>query len=205
MPEAQAGPEIWASPAVTGMHAGAVLGFGLVSTRRAPPNGTALHEVPAWVGFTWGGWYGCPAIGATPSPAPHLPSNGYVAVVVGSDAWLTYAARSSPCGGPPTGPRIEPASQVISVAWHRAGPIVQGRVRLDFTLPPCGRLFGMNAGGDRTTVTITVDGVAPDAPLPCPMPVPTSGTLALTAPGGGPPPTVLRHGSLGLVRQLQLS
>jgi hypothetical protein len=201
-----AAAEIWASPAVAGAMSGNVLGFGLVTTLRGASNVPMLTAAPAWIGFAWGGVYHCPRQTANGSPSSHpdLPSSGYVAVVIGSSGAppdLTYAARSSICGGPAMGPTIATATQVLSMPWHQVGAIsTSGRLTVRYTLPGCGRPFSLQASGDATSTTISADAIAPDEALPCPSPQTTTQTIDLAA---GALPGQLRHGPLGLVRQIQ--
>lgn len=207
--ESQAGPEIWASPAVQGSRSGSVLGFGLVTTGRAGPDVAPVSKMPAWVGFAWGGVYHCPAeiVSRSPSPIPELPSNGYEAVVIGTDDGtpaFTYTARSSPCGGPILPARIALATHVVSIPWRLVR--IGARPAVRFTLPPCGIEFGLAANGNGAHATIEVDAVVPDVAAPCPSPVPKTESFDLGPPGAPPAPgnPGILHAPLGIVRQIQL-
>lgn len=211
VPRSTAAAEIWASPAVQGSRSGAVLGLGLVTLRRSAVGVPRVTRAPAWVGFAWGGVTSCPAMTAPPSPAPSLPSGGYVAVAVMAGAsrpgGFTYTARSSICGEPPHGPRVAPATHVVSIPWRLLGT-AGSSVRLAYTPPPCGSLFQVEGGGSDfgMRATIEVEATVPDAPRACPSPASGTTDLPLAPPQGPPLPgtPTLRHAKLGPVRQIQL-
>ena len=97
-------------------------------------------------------------------------------------------------------------TQVVSVPWHQVGPLsATGRLTIRYALPGCGRPFGIEAVGDRTSTTLSVDAIAPDEALPCPAPMSKTETVDLSPPGStlSPGPLILHHGALGLVRQIQ--
>jgi hypothetical protein len=197
--EGRAATEIWANPSMAGGRADTVLGFGLVTTRVSSPNIPRVRRLPAWVGFAWGRVRFCPmepAASIQPS-APALPSNGYVAVVVGAADGvpaLTYTARSSFCGRPPAGPTVALATKTLSIPWHMISPRQGDTVTIGFELPPCGRLVSTNLSGSAPSATVEVDATTPDVPLPCPAPVAKTTRVEV---GGA---AVIGHAPVGPVR-----
>jgi len=201
-PEGRAAAEIWASPLMSGGRDGAVLGFGLVTTRVSAPDVPRVRKLPAWIGFAGSAVYHCPleTPAARTSPVTTPPGNGYVAVVLGAGNGLpalAYSARSSTCGRPATGPRVALATKTLSIPWRRSGARVGDTISIAYQLPPCGRFLSAGASGDPSGATVEVDATTPDAPLPCPAPVTKTTRLDV-----GSAPTV-RHARLGLVSQLE--
>lgn len=198
MPRSDVEDELWASPVFQG-KTGGVLGWGLVTLTISQHGMNTVTSVPAWVAFGWGGAYSCPMMTAAPSPVD-LPSDGFVAVVMGSTADVqpfSYAARSSICGSQPTGPTVQPATHVESIAWSQVGPVANESVTISYTPVPCGtdRLFTMP--GDPSGTTLFVEMTVPDAALPCPSPVAVTETVRVFDGA-----TQIQHAPTGYVRQL---
>jgi hypothetical protein len=190
--------ELWASPVFQGKSDG-VLGWGLVTLAVTQHGIDTVTSAPAWIAFGWGGAYDCPMITAAPSPVD-LPSDGYVAVVVGSTTDtqpFSYTARSRFCGNPPVGPTVQPATHVESVSWDQVGPVSNDSVEISYTPAPCGSDPTFNIGGGPSGTSIAVDITVPDAAAPCPSPQTVKETLDV--PDGG---TQLHHAPTGYVRQL---
>ena len=162
---------LMASADLSGKDA-AVVGYGLITLEGAQHGQDAVHAVPGWIVFGWGGIYHCPNMTVAPSPVD-LPSDGYVAVAIlpgdpMSD--FSYEARSNVCGTL-RGPSIGIAMHVESIAWEQVGPIQQDQIKISYTLPPCGNDAAYVIAGDAAGSTVTVNASVPDAPSSCPSPV----------------------------------
>lgn len=207
-----------ATSQILGSHAGAVLGYGLVtlSGRSLPPRVPRLARRGAWVGITWGGSASCPA-DSTPRP-PGSPAAGrpvFTAVVIYGDRGngaLVYSSRGvGPCGGPPQGPSAALAREALSVPWRQLGPVRGGDVRVSYRAPACARMFSTSAAGDvhGGPFTLTVEVTVPFDRSACPGVAVRSTAIGLFPPFGAPglsspPPRVsLVHGRTGPVRVLQ--
>ncbi|HXY72855.1 MAG TPA: hypothetical protein VEM41_09945 [Actinomycetota bacterium] len=197
-PQSRAAAEIWADPAVAGGGGDTVFGFGLVTTRVSAPDVVRVRRVPAWIGFSWGRVVLCPMepiASNRPSPTA-LPSNGYVAVVVGANDGVpafTYTARSAFCGRRPTGPSVTLATKTLSIPWHPVGHREGTTLAIAFRLPPCGQLVSTSVAGESEEATIEVDATTPDEPLPCPAPVTRTARVDVGSA------SVIRHAPLGPV------
>jgi len=199
--EGRAAAEIWSNPAIEGGRGDTLIGFGLVTSRVAAPDVARVRRLPAWIGFVWGRVRFCPlepAV-ATPRPPTRLPSNGYVAVVVGASDGrpaFTYTARSSFCGRPPAGPTVALATETLSIPWHTSGPRRGDTITIAFQLPPCGRWVSTSVSGSDPSATVEVDATTPDVPLPCPAPV---GKTVRVDVGAA---STIGHAPLGPVRRV---
>ena len=202
-PESRAAAEIWASPLMSGGRNGAVLGFGLVTTRVSAPDVPSVRRLPAWIGFAASPIFHCPmqpAPTGSPPPASTLASNGYVAVVLGAKDGLpafAYTARSSSCGRPPKGPSVALATKTLSIPWRPLGARRGRTLTISYQLPPCGRWVSTGASGGPAGVTLEVDATTPDAPLPCPAPVTKTQRVDVG------PASDVRHARLGLVPEIR--
>ena len=79
-----AAAKIWANPAVEGAQAGS-LGYGLVSIALRVRGVARVERLFAWGGFArHTATYGCPNETAPLAKMPQLPSDGYIAVVIGA-------------------------------------------------------------------------------------------------------------------------
>src|SRR4029079_8019469 len=138
---------LFASPLFQGKTAG-VLGFGLVTSQVSQHGVPTYRADPAWIAFGWGGVTNCLNMTAPPSPAD-LPGSGYIAV-----AWiegagggdLSYDARTDTCGTI-TGPSVQAATYIESVAWVQGGQVTGGTVQVTYTLPAGGPLASFDASG----------------------------------------------------------
>lgn len=207
--------------AVTGIHRGALLGFGLVSIRASLTDDhfPRLHATPAWVGLAWGGVTSCPARPATTTPSSPPPTPGYTAVVVlGSGRTvLAYASRTSSCGEPPAGPGVSQAPEVVSVPWRQialSGHTVTFRYQgssCDPAAPPMPQLLG-NAYTGEATLSVLLDVPYPDAACPATWSTDSASSQPSLPPGAPVPPgrpavAPLRgvaHGPMGPVPVLQV-
>lgn len=200
-PEDHAAAEIWASPLMSGGRNGAVLGFGLVTTRLSAPDVPRVRRLPAWVGVAGSAIYHCPmqTPAGSPPPTTTLFSNGYVAVVLGAKDGLpafAYTARSSACGRPPKGPSVAMATKTLSIPWRQIGHRSGNTITIAYRLPSCGRLLSTGVSGTSSGAALEVDATTFDAPLPCPAPM--TSTMRVDV---GPAQTI-RHARLGLVSQI---
>jgi hypothetical protein len=198
--KADAEKVLLASPLFQGKTAG-VLGFGLVTSQVSQHGVPTYRADPAWIAFGWGGVTNCPNMTAPPSPAD-LPSSGYIAVALiegagGGD--LSYEARTDTCGTV-TGPGVQPATSIESVAWTQGGQVTGGTVQVTYTLPACGTLASYDATGSGDTVTLTVEAEVPDSPGTCSSPASVTDVVQLN--DGTQPVTTIHHGPTGLVRQV---
>jgi hypothetical protein len=204
--EATARSAFTADAQLAGYHR-VVFGYGVATIRLRAHGVGRVTRLPAWVGFAKSAAsFNCPATSSNPTDVPVPASNGYAAVVIGSvhgAPAVTYVARSAPCNAVVPA-SVANASRSISIPWRTAGPVDNGSVRIEATVPPCGTVGGISSGGTAASVTITVYAVVPDIPRHCRGPSSASETIALP-PGGGPgapPPlltgrTAIRHGRLG--------
>jgi len=196
LPRSSVEDEMWASPVFQGESQG-VLGFGLVTMTKPQHGFETVTSVPAWIAFGWGATYHCPNMTAAPSPV-ELPSPGYRAVVVQSDALhpFSYEAASAPCGTL-MDTKVLQATHIESVAWHQKGPVMGGKITITYTPTPCGGNPVFSIAGDPNGSTLTVEMTVTDGSISCPSPAPT--TEAVDIPTGA---TQLEHAPTGYVRQL---
>jgi hypothetical protein len=191
---------LYASPVFKGMNAG-VVGFGLVTSQVSQHGVPTYQSDPAWIAFGWGAFTDCPMMTGTLSPTD-LPSNGYVAAALiegagGGD--ISYEARSDPCGISVTGPTVQLATHIESVAWTQIGQISGSNVRISYTMPPCGRLASYDAGGSGDSDTLTVEAEVPDIPGSCASPSPLTDVVHLDV--GGQAVATIHHAPTGILRQ----
>jgi hypothetical protein len=202
-----AAAKIWANPAVEGAQAGS-LGYGLVSIALRVRGVARVERLFAWVGFArHTATYGCPNETAPLAKMPQLPSDGYIAVVIGAGDGapaLTYTARTSVCE------TVHPASlanasEEISIPWSPVGGATSAVLQVVATVPPCGTVAGIASGGSATSMTITIGATVPDVLSHCGPAQVVSETVNLGPlgnPPGAPPPLVspttrILHGALG--------
>jgi hypothetical protein len=205
IPLTTAKTEAFADPVFQGQN-DVVFGFGLVTNTVSGPGVQTVESMPAWIGFGWGGYYNCPA---TIGPYKHhLPSSGYVAVVIPARQGGTpfdYRAKTSACGYAPTGPSVDQARQTVSIPWTQVGPLDGTTVTVRYAVSSCGTKPTFTAGGRRGTYTLSVLTTLPDAAENCASPVPSTSTFELApTPGPGTPTfdiVKLLHGPLGPVAQ----
>jgi hypothetical protein len=196
VPRADVEDEIWGSPTFQG-KTDAVLGYGLVTMQLSQHGVDAVESVPGWIAIGWGGTIWCPDMTAAPSPVD-LPSDGYVAVAIGSFADVQpfeYAAETSICGQAPIGPNVQPATHVVSIDWDLVGTTQGTSADIIYVPAPCGTGKRLIIDGDPSGSTLAVEMTIPDAPLPCPSPSSITGSVDLSGEGS------VRHAPLGIVRQ----
>jgi hypothetical protein len=202
-----AAAKIWANPAVEGAQEGP-LGYGLVSIALRVHGVARVERLLAWVGFArHTAAYSCPAETGPVVKEPPLPSDGYIAVVIGAvdgAPAVTYTARSSVCES------VHPASltnanEVVSVPWSMVGGATGAALQVVASVPPCGTVAGIASGGSATSMTITIGATVPDVLSHCGPAQVVSETVNLGPlgnPPGAPPPLVspttrILHGALG--------
>ena len=196
-----------ATSAVQGSHAQAILGYGLVTLSGSTlPGGTSpLDRRGAWVGITWGGATSCPA--ATVPPGGSSSSRAsyrqiFTAVVIygqGGDGAIVYTSRGTPCGGPPTGPTVTAAREVLSVPWQQTTPLHNGSVRVTYRAPSCATLFSTASGGNMGTgkFTLTVEVTVPFDHASCRTTTDTTSIRLFPSPAPPGAPAVPSHPTLG--------
>jgi len=145
-----------ATSAVQGSYAHAIFGYGRVTLGDAtvPPGSPPLDHRGAWVGIAWGATTSCPA--TTPSNDTASTKTSYrpiyTAVMIygqGGDRAVVYTTRGTPsCGGPPTGPKIATAREVLSVAWQQQSAPNDGSLGVTYQAPNCAKLFSAIANGN---------------------------------------------------------
>jgi hypothetical protein len=176
-----------------------VFGFGVATVRLRAHAVGPINRLPAWVGFAKSAEsFHCPAFtGPATSEVPVPASNGYAAVVVGSAHGapaVTYVARSAPCHAVAPA-SVTNASRSVSIPWRAAGPINNGSVRLEATVPPCGTFTSISSVGSSSSVTITLTAVVPDVRRHCHGS--SSVRETVTLPPMFTDHSAIRHGRLG--------
>jgi len=210
--ETEATTKLWASPTLTGYHAGP-LGFGIATITLRQAGVPSVTSLPAWIAFAMANAASCPAETVPTGPTTTqlaLPSSGYAAVVIGAAIGtpaVAYTARSSTCGFPPTGPTVTTASEVVSIPWVALGTVQAGQLAVRASVPPCGTYRGASVGGDAKSLTVTLLAVVPDVAHECPVVQPVTESVQVGPPSapGAPPPvvspsTLIEHGPLGGTR-----
>jgi hypothetical protein len=202
-----AAAKIWANPAVESAQMGP-LGYGVVSIALRVHGVAHVERLLAWVGFArHTAAYSCPAETGPLVKEPPLPSDGYIAVVLGAlngAPAVTYTARSSVCESVHPA-SLANASEVISIPWSTVGGATGPSLQVIATVPPCGTVGGIASGGSATAMTITIGAIVPDVLSHCGPAHVVSETVDLGVPGnppGAPPPLVssttrIVHGALG--------
>jgi hypothetical protein len=208
--ENDAATEIWASSVFTGYHQ-VEMGFGIATVALPVAGVPTVTELPAWVGFAMANAISCPSGTVPTGPTTTVqapPTPGYAAVILGAATGrpgVAYVSRGAMCSGPPTGPTVSAAREVVSVPWAATGPESGGQIAVLASVPTCGTLAGAEGGGNSTSMTWTVTAVVPDAQLGCTGTRSVEWTLGVSLPNlPGVPTTVATpfgHGPLGPVQQ----
>jgi hypothetical protein len=213
MSEAAAMTEFTSDAQLIGYHR-VVFGFGQATVTQPGRGVPRITHVRAWVGFAQtSGLFHCPNLaGSASPPVPSPPSDGYAAVVIGSahgTPAVTYVARSERCDSvlPAS---VTPATEAISIPWHATGPIDNGSIEAEATVPPCGTFSSISSGGSASSITITLAAIVPDVRRHCGGPSSVTERVMVDPPAtpGAPTPlvtarTTIRHGRLGPVTLVQ--
>jgi hypothetical protein len=160
----EARQQAWSSPMISNTDSGSVLGFGLVTTTVSNDGVPIVSQMPAWIGFAWGGetYCGNIPVGTTLEPLPS--SNGYVAIVVGvpeGQQPFMYSARSSTCGQPASGPLLQQAATIASVAWTTVGEVAHNQVNVAVDAPSCATRPTAVVDARDGVLTLEIDVIVP--------------------------------------------
>jgi hypothetical protein len=195
-----------------GYHA-ITFGYGIATITKHTNGIARITRLPAWVGFAQStGAYNCPAFGSGSPRPPTPPWSGYAALVIGAkngSPAVNYVARSEACNSVAPA-SLSSASETVSVPWSAIGPVDNGTVAVQATVPPCGGVAGISAGGSASSMTISIGAVVPDVLHHCHGPKLVKETVVMDPAGGpGAPPqlvsgtTAILHGRLGPVTMVQ--
>jgi hypothetical protein len=194
-------------PLATGSQTGLLLGFGLATIR--PGLGVKVDRAAAWVGLMWGGAFSCPAMTIPSGPTTTVaapPTPGYrVVIMLNTRKVFDYESRGSACGGPPSGPTAQTATETVSVPWTLIS-LEDGTVSYRYEVPSCEQqvLPSASTGGDTITgiATLTVELALPFNRPSCPQTWLNSSAAVDPPDGPGAPQptyTTVNHGSTGPV------
>ena len=132
------------------------VGFAEVSISASLTAG--VTNTPAWVAIIKLPYSFCPYMTIPTKPVANQPRlsypPGYLAVIVQARTKvLDYFSRSQQCDFPASGPRVAPATQIVSIPWQLVslhGHIVTVRYQ-DPACDPDHGLYSVDLGGDTKT------------------------------------------------------
>lgn len=206
--------QIWATEQIMSYRR-QILGFGIATITKKAPGVPRVTKLPAWIGLATraGLSVSCPSLAPDPRtpPLPVLPSDGEAAVILGDAGTapaVVYQARSVICESV-TPAQLTNALESLSIPWTQVGPVNDGVLELQATVPQCGQYSGASSGGTAKALTVTIYSDVPEdtAHRHCPAARVVDESLPLGPVGvpGAPPPvvsagTAILHGETGPVR-----